>query len=86
MGFEPTISVGERPQTYALDHAANGTGATSAISQQNILQATSPQKCMCPRKHLRHAVKQTRLRESILSHPVPSYNHHFAVPKDAAYN
>ena len=26
VGFEPTISVGERPQTYALDHAATGTG------------------------------------------------------------
>ena len=25
-GFEPTISVGERPQTYALDRAATGTG------------------------------------------------------------
>jgi hypothetical protein len=26
MGFEPTISAGWRPQTYALDRAANGTG------------------------------------------------------------
>ena len=25
-GFEPTISAGERPQTYALDRAATGTG------------------------------------------------------------
>ena len=24
--FEPTISAGERPQTYALDRADNGTG------------------------------------------------------------
>jgi len=24
--FEPTISAGERPQTYALDRAAIGTG------------------------------------------------------------
>jgi hypothetical protein len=24
--FEPTISEGEQPQTYALDRAANGTG------------------------------------------------------------
>ena len=24
MGFEPTISVGERPRTYALDRAATG--------------------------------------------------------------
>jgi len=25
--FEPTISAGERPQTYALDSAATGTGS-----------------------------------------------------------
>ena len=24
--FEPTISAGERPQTYALDRAVTGTG------------------------------------------------------------
>ena len=28
MGFEPTTSAGERPQTYALDRAATGTGGT----------------------------------------------------------
>jgi len=26
VGFQPTISVDERPQTYALDRAATGTG------------------------------------------------------------
>ena len=26
VGFEPTISAGERPQNYVLDHAATGTG------------------------------------------------------------
>ena len=26
MGFEPTISAGERPKNYALDRAATGTG------------------------------------------------------------
>ena len=26
VGFEPTILAGERPQTYALDRAATGTG------------------------------------------------------------
>jgi hypothetical protein len=26
VGFEPTISAGERPQTYALDRATTGTG------------------------------------------------------------
>ena len=28
VGFEPTISAGERPQTYALDRAVTGTGKT----------------------------------------------------------
>jgi len=32
-GFEPTISAGERPYTYALDRAATGTG---------ILEETQP--------------------------------------------
>jgi hypothetical protein len=27
VGFEATISAGERPQTYALDRAATGTDA-----------------------------------------------------------
>jgi len=27
VGFEPTISAGERPQTYTLDRAAIGTGS-----------------------------------------------------------
>jgi len=26
VGFEPTISAGERPETYALDRAATGIG------------------------------------------------------------
>ena len=32
VGFEPTISAGERPKTYALDRAATGTG-TKFIAQ-----------------------------------------------------
>ena len=32
VGFEPTISAGERPQTYALDRAATGIG-TYCINQ-----------------------------------------------------
>jgi hypothetical protein len=26
VGFQPTISAGERPKTYALDRVASGTG------------------------------------------------------------
>ena len=31
VGIEPTISGGERPQTYALDRAATGTGVSIGI-------------------------------------------------------
>ena len=31
VGFEPTISAGQRPQTYALDRAATGTGEPKQI-------------------------------------------------------
>ena len=31
-GFEPTISADERPQTYALDRAATGTGKLDRYS------------------------------------------------------
>ena len=34
VGFEPTISAGERPQTYALDLAATGTGYFRMIIEQ----------------------------------------------------
>jgi len=27
VGFEPTVSAGERPETYALERAAIGTGS-----------------------------------------------------------
>ena len=32
VGFEPTISAGERPQTYALDRAATGNGAYTVLT------------------------------------------------------
>ena len=37
LGFEPTISAGERPQTYALDRAATGTGMVMLIRHENVL-------------------------------------------------
>ena len=36
VGFEPTISAGERPQTYALDRAATGTGFHGNSSYTNF--------------------------------------------------
>jgi hypothetical protein len=35
VGFEPTISAGERPKTYALDRAATATGNLSYHLEQN---------------------------------------------------
>ena len=36
--FEPTISADERPQTYALDRAATGTGKTMGLIGVKILK------------------------------------------------
>jgi len=36
-GSEPTISAGERPQTYALDRAANGIGASTMWGPVKLL-------------------------------------------------
>ena len=35
VGFEPTISAGDRPQTYALDRAATGTGTVTVLPAVN---------------------------------------------------
>jgi hypothetical protein len=35
VGFEPTFSTGERPQTYALDRAATGTGIRNKLPYKN---------------------------------------------------
>jgi len=38
VGFEPTISASKRPQTYAVDRAATGTGTYMYIGTPNALQ------------------------------------------------
>jgi hypothetical protein len=40
-GFEPTISAGNRPQTYALDDAATGIGKPVLCCTVNVGQVTS---------------------------------------------
>jgi hypothetical protein len=35
VGFEPKISAGERPKTYALDRAAIGTGIPKTLCDIN---------------------------------------------------
>jgi hypothetical protein len=38
VGFEPTISAGERPKTYALDRTAAGTGIYLTDRNQKYVQ------------------------------------------------
>ena len=45
VGFEPTISAGERPQTYALDRAATGAGDAWTYKPQ-ILHLKFSTPCM----------------------------------------
>ena len=37
IGFEPTFSAGERPQTYALDRAATGTGIFQQLTAVKLV-------------------------------------------------
>jgi hypothetical protein len=39
MGFETTISAGERPKTYALGRAATGIGADNLVEKYGINKA-----------------------------------------------
>ena len=41
VAFEPTIPAGERPQTYALDRAATGTGRiiVNSVCKMNVTLA-----------------------------------------------
>jgi len=36
VGFEPTISAGEQPKTYALDRAATGSGTLGKLQIFNV--------------------------------------------------
>jgi len=36
VGFELTVSAGERPQTYLVDRAATGTGIVQVLITQNL--------------------------------------------------
>ena len=48
VGFEPTISADERPQTYALDRAATGTGELIHESLKFFFQLDKLQKQLYP--------------------------------------
>ena len=40
VGFEPTISAGERPQAYALDRAATGTDKMQVDKENEFYSGT----------------------------------------------
>ena len=64
VGFEPTISGGERPQTYALDRTATGTG-TMTWNTKHILCTRA--KLVCQKKNVKvHSIhlKGTRDRRN----------------------
>jgi hypothetical protein len=42
VGFEPTISAGERPQTYTLDRTATGTGHVISYIIKRLLPTGAP--------------------------------------------
>ena len=42
--FEPTILAGERPQTYALDRAATGTGRKYIYPSKNVVKFRGVEK------------------------------------------
>ena len=46
VGFEPTISAGERPQTYALDRVAAGIGNQLMLYREII--------AVCSQIHTKH--------------------------------
>ena len=53
VGFEPTISAGERPQNYTLDRAATGTGINPAVSTWNFASVYIYSAANCA--HFTHA-------------------------------
>ena len=64
MGFEPTISAGKRPQTYALDRADTGTGGTYSYYLQlwDASDCTTPH-CHNPRRRQYESISELAIFE-----------------------
>ena len=51
-GLEPAITVSERPNTYALDRAATGTGTNHKLTVQNVVKVLrSKELLLCVAAH-----------------------------------
>ena len=81
VGFEPTISASERPQTYALDRAATGTGSITPLMLQTHLNLNND---LTSRTNLRNlgALKQ---RNSISDIEGALMGAHFTAVHAAVY-
>jgi hypothetical protein len=55
-GFGPTIPAGERPQTYALDRAATGTGNNRVITAAKLEDTISIESRFSFLKHTKMPV------------------------------
>ena len=65
VGFEPTVSAGERPQTYALDRAATGTD--SVYLSEIITKATEALREVFDRLHARDSLQLSQSLQTIVS-------------------
>ena len=76
-GFEPTISTGERPQTYSLGRAATRTGKASKCTWLNV--------CLCSITPLRIEYSEVKWAWQWTSHlqNFPSYVQPFAYRSEA---
>jgi len=84
-GFEPTISAGERPQTYALDRAATGTGSVCNISTLNTTTGLVERNAVCLYTEVQIWTKSfLQMPESSNSAPVRKSNLHSNVSLFAA--
>ena len=65
VGFERTISAGERPKTYALDRAATGTGIAFIIEAKELPHKLDDTSWRSERKKLCPKYKQTQINEEL---------------------
>ena len=64
VGFEPTISAGERPQTYALDRAATGIGNEEGEKVVAVHdKQRSGQNCTVVTRHKVHGIEELKIGE-----------------------